>query len=500
VSCASQGGSRAGTTGGDGTQQAGGGGGGGAGYDGSTCGGQGGSGGGAGAGGGGGGGAGASFVDTGRVAGAQFFSSPIATPGAVTFAWAQPTSSVSVSATSYGKFAQLSATVTPGNSITTPTPTGTVDFVESIFGSDYAIGSATLNGGTATLVTTNLSQGTYPITAKYEGDAVYAPSSKFVTYTYSPAVLTPVLSGKANSNPVPWGGSGTLTATIAPPVGAPSWLPWPTGQYSFYDTTGSTRSWIGSVTLGVGDGNVANMPYSWSENAPLYSFEIDYAGDNNYSAAATTFTVGVTPSVLSTTTLTSSHNPVITGQTVTFMATVKPTSGTSVASGTVTFYDTATMTLSGPPAGQQLGAVALGTNGTASITTNSNKFYGGENNIITATFAGNAHIQGSTSNLVLPVNAAAAPTANAGAEATVTSGGSTTVDGTASSDPQGEPLSYAWTQLDGPTVTIEDKNAAKTKITAPKTNTKVVAHLRLTVTNAAGLSSTSDLAVTINPK
>ena len=115
--------------------------------------------------------------------------------------------------------------------------------------------------------------------------------------------------------------------------------------------------------------------------------------------------------------------------------------------------------------------------GTALLTTNSNVFYGGENNIITATFAGDAHMQGSTNNITLPVNPAAAPTANAGPAHTVTSGGSTTVDGTASTDPQGEPLTYAWTQLDGPTVTFEDKNAAKTKVTAPKTNTKIVAHL-----------------------
>jgi hypothetical protein len=66
--------------------------------------------------------------------------------------------------------------------------------------------------------------------------------------------------------------------------------------------------------------------------------------------------------------------------------------------------------------------------------------------------------------------------------------------------PQGEALTYSSSQVDGPTVTIEDKNAAKTKVTAPKTTTKVVAHLRLTVTNGAGLSSTSTTAITVNPK
>jgi hypothetical protein len=414
VSCGSESPSRAGTGGSDGSLEAGGGGGGGGGYDGSTCGGAGGNGGGTGAGGGGGGGAGASFVDTARVAGTQTFSSPVADPGSVTFTWAQPSSSTSMSATSYGKFAQLSATVAPNSGITTPTPTGTVDFVQSIDGSAYTIGSATLTGGVATLVTTNLSQGTYPITAKYEGDSVYAPSSKFITFTYAANVVSSVLSGKANANPVPWGGSGTLTATIAAPAGAPSWYPAPTGIVSFYDTTGSIRSWIGSTTLGAGAGGVATMPDSWSEHAASYNFEIDYAGDTHFAAATTTFAVSVTPTVQSTTSVAPSRNPIVTGQAVTFTATVKPTSGTSVASGTVTFYDTTTLSSGGPPAGQQLGTVTLGANGTASITTNGNGFYGGEYNIITATYAGDTHMQGSTVNLTLPVNAAVAPTANAG--------------------------------------------------------------------------------------
>ena len=41
------------------------------------------------------------------------------------------------------------------------------------------------------------------------------------------------------------------------------------------------------------------------------------------------------------------------------------------------------------------------------------------------------------------------------------------LDGTGSSDPEGQALTYTWTQTSGPAVTLSDVNAAQPTFTAP---------------------------------
>lgn len=59
------------------------------------------------------------------------------------------------------------------------------------------------------------------------------------------------------------------------------------------------------------------------------------------------------------------------------------------------------------------------------------------------------------------------PVAEAGPDQTVDEGADVSLDGTASSDPNGDPLSYEWEQVGGPTVTLSDPTTAQPAFVAP---------------------------------
>jgi subtilisin family serine protease len=87
------------------------------------------------------------------------------------------------------------------------------------------------------------------------------------------------------------------------------------------------------------------------------------------------------------------------------------------------------------------------------------------------------------------------PTASAGGDKTVNTNASFTLDASASSDPENSPLTYTWSQIGGPAVTINNKNSAIASVTAPASATTLT--FRVTVTDAQGGSSTDDITVTV---
>jgi MYXO-CTERM domain-containing protein len=67
-----------------------------------------------------------------------------------------------------------------------------------------------------------------------------------------------------------------------------------------------------------------------------------------------------------------------------------------------------------------------------------------------------------------------------------------TLDGTGSSDPDGDALTYAWTQTAGPTVTLSDAAAAQPTFTTPTVAADTVLTFALAVTDAHGAGSDVD--------
>ena len=87
------------------------------------------------------------------------------------------------------------------------------------------------------------------------------------------------------------------------------------------------------------------------------------------------------------------------------------------------------------------------------------------------------------------------PTAIAGTDQTVETEAMVTLDGSGSSDPGGETLTYFWTQISGITVTLSNVNAIKPTFIAPSGATSLI--FKLEVANETGLKSTDEVTVTV---
>jgi len=86
-----------------------------------------------------------------------------------------------------------------------------------------------------------------------------------------------------------------------------------------------------------------------------------------------------------------------------------------------------------------------------------------------------------------------APTANAGPDQTVPSSSAVILDGSASSDPEGDRLTYRWAQVSGPIVALTGTGTATPTFTASQPGTLV---FRLTVSDGAA-SDTDTVSVTV---
>jgi len=144
-----------------------------------------------------------------------------------------------------------------------------------------------------------------------------------------------------SADPAVVGNPITFTTTLASTSGGPT----PTGSITYSYTSGANNplNTPGSIVI-LGTVPLVNGAASYTATglpAAHYHVVASYSGDSNYVAGQTTF---VEPILANTTTsVTSSSNPSVLGSSVTFTATVTPTSTSFVPLGTVTFMDGSTV-------------------------------------------------------------------------------------------------------------------------------------------------------------
>jgi hypothetical protein len=294
---------------------------------------------------------------------------------------ADPTTTVvtaTVNPTVFGQSVTFTATVT-ANAPGSGTPAGKIAF-ENGGVNIGGCGAVTLVAGVATCTTNALTVGAHSITGVFNGSSSYLTStSATVIETVNLGATTTVVA--ASINPSVTGQSVTFTATVtvvSPAAGTP------TGKVNFEDG-GVTIAGCGAKTLAAAGTATCAFTYT---GAGAHAITAVYTGDTNFAGSTSpTFTQTVSQASTSTA-LSSSLNPAVTGQTITFTATVSAIApGAGVRTGTVVFQDGGT-TITG------CAAQAVSAAGTARCTT---PFATTGSHGITAVYSGDGNFTGSTS-------------------------------------------------------------------------------------------------------
>ena len=266
----------------------------------------------------------------------------------------------------FGQSVTFTATVSGAGA----TPAGVVTFEDG----GSVLGTADLNSsGVATFTTNALSIGANAITSVYAGGPNFSGSTSPVfTQTVSPASTTATVTSSTNPSVV--GQSVTLVADVA--AVAPSSATPTNGTVTFMDGTTA----LGTAPLSAGVAAFTTSALTFGQD----SITAMYGGDAEFSGSVSPAINQVVDQSNTDTTLISSANPGVFGQSLTFtaqVAAVAPGSGTPT--GSITFMDGTTT----------LDTVALSA-GSATLSTSALAL---GNHSITAVYSSDANYTASTS-------------------------------------------------------------------------------------------------------
>jgi hypothetical protein len=183
----------------------------------------------------------------------------------------------------------LSATVTR-TSGPAGTPTGTVEFIDTVSGSSLNLGQATLAGGVATLNLPNLAAGPHNILALYDGDTYDNSSSSLAATVNSAPPADSRLTTSSNvaitPSTIAVGDTVAIVATITQTVPGGGQAPQPPGGSVTFTTDGTCgrNVFLASVPLGEGPAGVSvaanQAAFQTSTLQPcVYTVTASYTGD-----------------------------------------------------------------------------------------------------------------------------------------------------------------------------------------------------------------------------
>jgi large repetitive protein len=272
------------------------------------------------------------------------------------------------------------------------TPTGTVTFMDGATTITGCIAQPMV-GGVAPCTSVYAGVGVHAITAVYNGDSDFTGStSPILTQTVSQGATSTLVSSSAD--PSVSGQDVTYTATVtalSPASGTPS------GSASFMDGASTISGCIAQPLIG----GVSTCSVAYP-GVGSHAITAAYSGDLNFTGSTSPILTETVSPASTLTSLTSSVNPSVTGQSVPVTVTVTVMApGSGVPTGTVAFLDDGT-TIAGCAAQAVTGA---------GIATCDDAFATAGAETITAVYSGDADFSSSTS-------AALTQTINQGATAT----------------------------------------------------------------------------------